>query len=93
MPAVIHSIKHFHAPIGTNHPLHGAILGFIGDAVQWGSTPQLIHIPNAAFSNTAALQIAPKPVLITANPDVNTITANTTDPTHPTSAMISIPQC
>ena len=90
-PAILHSIKRFHAPIGTNHPLHGAILGFIGDALQWGTTPQLIHIPNTAFHPAVEYQMAGKPTLLAANANENTITAVATDPTHHTGTMINIP--
>jgi len=90
-PALIHSIKHFHTPIGTNHPLHGCILGFISDAMQWNSMPQLIQIPLTALSNTTDLQIAPTQTLLDANQTASTVTANATDPAQQTSTMINIP--
>jgi len=90
-PALTHSIKRFHSPIGTNHPLHGCILGFIGDAMQWNSTPQLIQIPLTALSNTTDLQIAPTQTLLDANPTASTVAANATDPAQQTSTMINIP--
>ncbi len=92
-PALIHSIKCFHTPISTNHPLHGCILGFISDAMQWNSMPQLIQIPLTALSNTTDLQIAPTQTLLDANQMASTVAANATDPAQQTSTMINIPPC
>jgi len=42
---ILHGISIFHPPLGTSHPLAGAILALVGELQHMGATPCVVILP------------------------------------------------